>query len=69
MVCFAFIDPVLIGHDDYPPPAFATLATRKDGQATMATSWRSRGQRTVPTYSSPRSGIAGYFGPPDILST
>jgi hypothetical protein len=24
MVCFAFIDPVLIGHDDYPPPAFAT---------------------------------------------
>ena len=24
MVCFAFIDPVLVGHDDYPPPAFAT---------------------------------------------
>jgi hypothetical protein len=24
MVCFAFIDPLLIGNDDYPPPAFAT---------------------------------------------
>jgi uncharacterized membrane protein len=24
MICFAFIDPVLIGHDDYPPPAFAS---------------------------------------------
>jgi hypothetical protein len=24
MICFAFIDPLLIGHDDYPPPAFAT---------------------------------------------
>jgi Na+-driven multidrug efflux pump len=24
MICFAFIDPVLIGNDDYPPPAFAT---------------------------------------------
>ena len=24
MVCFAFIDPVLVGNDDYPPPAFAT---------------------------------------------
>jgi len=27
MVCFAFIDPVLIGNDDYPPPAFATRMT------------------------------------------
>lgn len=24
MVTFAFIDPVLVGNDDYPPPAFAT---------------------------------------------
>ena len=24
LVSFAFIDPVLIGNDDYPPPAFAT---------------------------------------------
>ena len=24
MVCFAFLDPVLVGNDDYPPPAFAT---------------------------------------------
>jgi len=24
MVCFAFIDPVLIGNDDYPPPGFTT---------------------------------------------
>ena len=24
MICFAFIDPVLVGNDDYPPPAFAT---------------------------------------------
>jgi len=24
MVCFAFIDPLLVGNDDYPPPAFAT---------------------------------------------
>jgi hypothetical protein len=24
MICFAFIDPVLIGNDDYPPPAFDT---------------------------------------------
>jgi Na+-driven multidrug efflux pump len=23
MICFAFIDPVLVGNDDYPPPAFA----------------------------------------------
>lgn len=23
-VCFAFLDPVLIGPDEYPPPAFAT---------------------------------------------
>ena len=27
MVCFAFIDPVLVGNDDYPPPAFATRMT------------------------------------------
>lgn len=27
MVCFAFLDPILIGHDDYPPPAFATRMT------------------------------------------
>ena len=24
MVCFGFIDPLLIGNDDYPPPAFQT---------------------------------------------
>lgn len=24
MVCFAFLDPLLIGNDDYPPPAFVT---------------------------------------------
>ena len=24
LVSFAFIDPVLIGNDDYPPPAFGT---------------------------------------------
>ncbi len=24
MICFAFIDPVLVGNDDYPPPAFAS---------------------------------------------
>jgi hypothetical protein len=24
MICFAFIDPLLVGHDDFPPPAFAT---------------------------------------------
>jgi hypothetical protein len=24
MVCFGFIDPVLVGNDDYPPPAFQT---------------------------------------------
>jgi len=24
MICFAFIDPLLVGNDDYPPPAFAT---------------------------------------------
>ncbi|MGI9245475.1 MAG: hypothetical protein ACR2I8_02030 [Steroidobacteraceae bacterium] len=24
MVCFAFLDPALVGNDDYPPPAFAT---------------------------------------------
>lgn len=24
MICFAFIDPVLVGNDDFPPPAFAT---------------------------------------------
>jgi hypothetical protein len=24
MVCFAFIDPVLVGNDDSTPPAFAT---------------------------------------------
>ncbi len=27
MVCFAFLDPVLIGNDGYPPPAFATRMT------------------------------------------
>jgi Na+-driven multidrug efflux pump len=27
MICFAFIDPVLIGNDDYPPPAFASRMT------------------------------------------
>ena len=27
MVCFAFIDPLLVGNDDYPPPAFATRMT------------------------------------------
>ena len=27
MVCFGFIDPVLIGNDDYPPPAFHTRMT------------------------------------------
>jgi len=27
MVSFAFIDPVLVGHDDYPPPAFASRMT------------------------------------------
>ena len=27
MVCFGFIDPVLIGNDDYPPPAFQTRMT------------------------------------------
>ena len=27
MVCFAFIDPVLVGNDDYPPPAFSTRMT------------------------------------------
>jgi hypothetical protein len=30
MICFAFIDPVFIGHDDYPPPAFAS---RESGYA------------------------------------
>jgi len=24
MICFAFIDPMLVGNDDYPPPAFAS---------------------------------------------
>ena len=27
MVCFAFLDPLLVGNDDYPPPAFATRMT------------------------------------------
>src|SRR5512139_2094852 len=27
MICFAFIDPVLVGNDDYPPPAFASRMT------------------------------------------
>jgi hypothetical protein len=27
MVCFAFVDPVLVGNDDYPPPAFASHMT------------------------------------------
>ena len=27
MLCFAFIDPVLVGNDDYPPPAFASRMT------------------------------------------
>jgi hypothetical protein len=27
MVCFGFIDPVLVGNDDYPPPAFQTRMT------------------------------------------
>ena len=27
MVCFAFIDPLLVGNDDYPPPAFSTRMT------------------------------------------
>lgn len=27
MVCFAFIDPLLVGNDDYPPPGFATRMT------------------------------------------
>jgi hypothetical protein len=27
MVCFAFLDPLLIGNDDYPPPAFSTRMT------------------------------------------
>jgi hypothetical protein len=27
MVCFAFIDPELVGNDDYPPPAFSTRMT------------------------------------------
>jgi hypothetical protein len=27
MVCFAFIDPVLVGNDDYPPPAFSSRMT------------------------------------------
>jgi hypothetical protein len=27
MVSFAFIDPVLVGHDDFPPPAFASRMT------------------------------------------
>ena len=27
MVSFAFIDPLLVGHDDYPPPAFASRMT------------------------------------------
>jgi len=27
MICFAFIDPMLVGHDDYPPPAFASRET------------------------------------------
>ena len=28
MICFAFIDPVLVGNDDYPPPAFASRMSR-----------------------------------------
>ncbi len=27
MVCFGFIDPLLVGNDDYPPPAFQTRMT------------------------------------------
>jgi hypothetical protein len=27
MVCFAFLDPLLVGNDDYPPPAFSTRMT------------------------------------------
>jgi hypothetical protein len=27
MICFAFLDPLLIGNDDYPPPGFATRMT------------------------------------------
>ena len=27
MVCFGFIDPLLIGNDDYPPPAFQSRMT------------------------------------------
>jgi hypothetical protein len=27
MVCFAFLDPLLVGNDDYPPPAFSSRMT------------------------------------------
>ena len=27
MVCFGFLDPLLVGNDDYPPPAFASRMT------------------------------------------
>jgi hypothetical protein len=27
MVCFGFLDPVLVGNDDYPPPAFSSRMT------------------------------------------
>jgi hypothetical protein len=27
MVTFAFLDPLLVGNDDYPPPAFSTRMT------------------------------------------
>jgi hypothetical protein len=39
----------------------ATLATRNEGQATMATSCPSCGQRSLPEYSSGARHMAAYW--------